>query len=71
MQKVKLFKGTENELESLEGDINAWIASSGFQVLTVSGNIAPQTHGGGGQLHDSFPSSDVLIIVTYEDAGHG
>ena len=69
MQQVKLFKGIVNELELLEHDINEWLATSGSRVISMTGNIAPQTHTGETGL-GTFPSSDVLVVVMYE-ASHG
>ena len=65
VRQVKIFKSIESELWSLEDEINAWIKESGAKVVSVSGNIAPQSSGGGaGQ--GTFSASDVLIIVTYD-----
>ena len=64
MQKIKLFKSIENELENLEQEVNDWLASTGNRLVSVCGNIAPQTHSG--DTLGTFPSSDVLIIVVYE-----
>ncbi|MAR11096.1 MAG: hypothetical protein CL681_14210 [Blastopirellula sp.] len=67
MQKVKLFKSIESELVALESEINAWIESSGAKIVSLTGNIAPQTSGShGGTAIGSFSSSDVLIVVVYE-----
>lgn len=71
MQQVKLFKGVENEVGSLEKEINDWISRSGAKVVSLTGNIAPQsvkpdTTGGLGK--SSFAPSDVLVIVLYETA---
>ena len=63
MQQVKIFKGVENELVSLEQDINHWAAESKAKIISIMGNIAPQTHRD--QSH-AFGSSDVLIVVLYE-----
>lgn len=65
MQKVKLFKSIESDLEDLERNINNWIQSSGAKVISVTGNIAPQSlHPGGGL--NTFASSDLFVIVVYE-----
>lgn len=70
MQQVKLFKGIEAEVDRLEKEVNTWIRQSGARVISISGNIAPQSGkansqtgalGGGGLI-----PSDVLIIVLYE-----
>lgn len=65
MQKVKLFKSIESDLEDLEKSINEWIEKSGARLISVNGNIAPQSPGTGGGLH-SFASSDLFVIVVYE-----
>lgn len=67
MRKVKLFKSVVNELENLEHEINHWLESSGNQLISISGNIAPQTLSGGNSL-EHFPTSDLFIIVTYEES---
>lgn len=67
MQQVKLFKSIESELVTLESDINAWIQSSGAKIVSITGNIAPQSgasSSGGGM--GSFSASDVLVVVVYE-----
>lgn len=66
MQKIKLFKGVESEMEDLEKDVNRWIESAGVKVISVVGNIAPQTRDPNSL--ESFPVSDILVIVTYEAA---
>ncbi|MCH7688984.1 MAG: hypothetical protein IH899_20295 [Planctomycetes bacterium] len=67
MQQVKLFKSVEAEISELETEVNNWIRESGVRVVSIQGNIAPQT------VSDSkagttgrFSPSDVLIVVTYE-----
>ncbi len=72
MQQVKLFKGLENELGALENEVNGWLRRSRARVISMSGNIAPQTHnlevGGAGLSRTAFGASDVLLIVLYEAA---
>ena len=68
MQQVKIFKSVENELNTLEAEMNAWIASSGARIISISGNIAPQS--AGALESKSFGASDVLIIVLYEEGKH-
>ncbi len=65
MRQLKIFKSIESELWNMEKEINTWIQETGAQVVSVTGNIAPQT--GGGSSH-GFASSDVLVIVVYEPA---
>ena len=62
MKQVKLFKTVENEIWSLEKEINDWIYESGATIVSVTGNIAPQTRGSA----DSFSASDVLVVVLFE-----
>ena len=64
MRQIRIFKSIESELWNLEDEINTWIKESGAKVLSVTGNIAPQSSGpvtGG-----TFSASDVLVIITYE-----
>lgn len=70
MQQVKIFKGLENEVASMEKQVNAWLAESGARVLQITGNIAPQgrsTDPKAGSISPSpFPASDIMLIVLYE-----
>lgn len=79
MQQIKLFIGREDHTADLENEVNTWIAGQGVNVLSITGNIAPQSilphkeAGAGGQLGGSattrrFAPSDVMILVTYEKA---
>ncbi len=68
MQKVKLFKGLESELAELENEVNRWIEQTQARVISISGNIAPQTRAQSSM--GSFGASDVLIVIHYED-GNG
>ena len=65
MRLVKIFKSIENELWSMEKEINTWVEESGSQIVSVTGNIAPQTGSGNGS---AFAASDILVIVVYEPA---
>jgi hypothetical protein len=67
MQRVKLFKSIESELGSLEKEINEWIAKSNAKVISITGNIAPQT---GHTAIGTFSASDVLVVIMYE-GGNG
>ena len=71
MQRVKLFKGLETEVEVLEQQINAWAESEGVKILQVNGTIATQSYNptakSGGSLQSNVgAASDVLITVLYE-----
>lgn len=69
MQQVKLFKSVEDQIGSLEQEINDWLSRSGARVISITGNIAPQSmkpNSTGGLGKGSFSPSDVLIVVLYE-----
>ncbi len=72
MQQVKLFKGVESEVSVLEAEVNAWIRESGATIISITGNVAPQSNlpdGKGGAIGRSlYPPSDVLLVVLYEPA---
>ncbi len=69
MQQIKIFKGIENDLSSLEGEVNAWLAEAGVDVIHVFGNIAPQSGAAasksGSLSHTEYPPSDILLVVHY------
>lgn len=71
MQQIKIFKGLENDLLSLEAEINAWLVESQAHVTNLFGNIAPQSAtsepaAGGGLTKSNFPPSDVLLVMLYD-----
>ena len=71
MQRVKLFKGLETEVEALEQQINAWVESEGAKIIQVTGNIATQSYNPAAKSGSSLQgnvaaASDVLIVVLYE-----
>jgi hypothetical protein len=71
MQRVKLFKGLETEVEALEQQINAWVESEGAKIIQMTGNIATQSYNPAAKSGSSLQSnvaaaSDVLIVVLYE-----
>jgi hypothetical protein len=69
MQRIKIFKGVENDLAGLEAEVNRWLVESDAQVKTMFGNIAPQTSavgGAAGLSKSDFPPSDVLLVILYE-----
>jgi len=71
MQRVKLFKGLETEVEALEQQINAWAESEGAKIIQVTGNIATQSYNPAAKSGSSLQgnvaaASDVLITVLYE-----
>ena len=71
MQRIKLFKGLETEIEALEQKINAWADGEGVKILQATGNIATQSYNpaakAGGSLQGNVAAaSAVLIPVLYE-----
>lgn len=66
MRQVKFFKSVESELLELENEINSWIADEGVDLVSITGNIAPQTTSGASGGLGTFSASDVLVIVVYE-----
>lgn len=70
MQQVKLFKGIESEVKAMEDEINAWIRKSRAQVISITGNISPQSRRSESDANalgtGGFAPSDVLLVVLYE-----
>lgn len=70
MQQVKLFKSLESDLTALEAEANAWIRQSRAKVISITGNIAPQSAKTGstaeGLSRSQFSPSDVVLIVLYD-----
>ncbi len=73
MQQVKIFKGLESDLPAMEEEVNAWLRESGARVVSITGNMAPQTvtseTRGASVGRSYYPASDVILIVLYETAG--
>jgi len=71
MQQIKLFTGTEEQTEELETQVNDWIQNNTIKVISITGNISPQSPQPGGDdtptlSKSRFSASDILIVVTYE-----
>lgn len=70
MQQIKIFKGIENDLATLEADVNRWLRESKVPVANIIGNMAPQTLARNvkteGLSSGEYSPSDVLLIVLYE-----
>ncbi len=64
VQQVKIFECRENEVGDLEAEINKWLAETGANVISITGNIAPQSP----VSHPKSVASpsDVLLVVLYE-----
>jgi len=66
MQQIKIFKTIEADITATEKEINAWMRDSGARILSITGNISPQSGNPGGKGSGYIPS-DVLLIVLYEE----
>ena len=66
MQQVKIFECLETEISSLESEINEWLRETGAQVISMTGNIAPQSVTSHPRAKPA--PSDVLLVVLYEIA---
>lgn len=66
MRLIKIFVTREDKTEELEDKVNAWVEATGAEIVSVTGNVAPQS-----QI--SYPGkmpapSDVLMVIVYEPA---
>ncbi len=71
MHQIKLFKGIESEIPTLERDVNAWLRDSGAKVVQIFGNMSPQTAIADAhetKLGRAYTPSDVFLAVLYEAA---
>ena len=72
MQQVKIFKSLESDVRTLEKEVNEWIRQSGARIVSITGNIAPQSESPGstarGIGQSCYPPSDVVLVVLYEVA---
>lgn len=76
MQQVKIFHDTEDRVDVLEQEVNAWLRESKARIVQITGNIAPQAlleteqltrvQGAAPNTKRRFAPSDVLLIVVYE-----
>ncbi len=67
MHQIKIFKGSEGEIEELETSMNTWLSESSARVVNIFGNIAPQSpRGERGNLGSGFAHSDLFLAVVYE-----
>jgi hypothetical protein len=70
MHQIKIFKGLENDLTQLEGEVNRWLAQSKVDVVQMFGNLAPQSNSAaavqGGLSSGGMAPSDVLLVVLYD-----
>lgn len=78
MQQIKIFIGREDHTQELEDEVNSWIVSSGVEVLSIAGNLSPQTvlpdkmgksmGDAGSASGRRFGASDIMVMVTYSKA---
>ena len=71
MLQIKTFIGREDHTSELDDAVNTWIAESGAKVVSITGNIAPQSILPGkdspsGTPGRRFAPSDLFVLVTYE-----
>ena len=67
VRQVRLFKRLESDINALQEEINGFLREPGVRLVSVSGNIAPQSETDGKRLGgDGYTPSDVLVIVVYE-----
>ena len=69
MHQVKIFKGQESNLGSLEKEVNTWLAESKVRVVQMFGNMAPlsgERNEGNSLSAYPYVASDVLFVVLYE-----
>lgn len=75
MQQVRLFTGTEDQIGSMERSVNDWLRTSNARVISVFGNMSPQSvmpssENKGSLSHDGvsrrFAPSDVFMCVVYD-----
>ena len=65
MQRVKLFKGLEDDVEFLEKKVNEWAESEGVKILQIS-SYNPSAKTGSSLQTNVTASSDILVTVLYE-----
>jgi hypothetical protein len=76
MPQIKIFMGLEDDTDSLEQEVNAWLAQSGAKVVHMQSNIAPQAIlpsaeptrllGAGAGQQRRFAPSDIMVTILYE-----
>ena len=70
MHQIKMFKGLESDLAAFENQVNKWLAESKVKVVSIFGNLAPQTVALDQSLStiskSTFLPSDIWLVITYE-----
>ncbi|CAG0950590.1 hypothetical protein PHYC_00179 [Phycisphaerales bacterium] len=76
MQQIKLFSGSEDQMGSVERDVNDWLRASGARIVNIFGNMSPQSVLSGESRQKvsmesgsrRFAPSDVFVCIVYEKA---
>ena len=75
MQQVRLFTGSEDQVGTMERSVNDWLRTSNARVISVFGNMSPQSvmpigegkttlsHEGGSRR---FAPSDIFRCIVYD-----
>lgn len=70
MHQIKMFKGLESDMGALELQVNKWLAESKVKVVSMFGNLAPQTVAFDQSVtsisKSSFCPSDMWVVIIYE-----
>lgn len=76
MHQVKIFSGHEGQTQTLEREVNDWLAASKAKVLQIFGNMAAPAvlAGESGRMIPGavssgtrrFAESDIMLVVLYE-----
>ena len=64
MQQVRIFEVLETNLQELEDEINTWLRETGVKIISITGNVAPQSQTSQPKARPA--PSDVLLVVLYE-----
>jgi hypothetical protein len=69
MHQVKIFRGLESDIASLEKQVNAWLAEAHVKVVNMFGNMSPQSPSPTSSAAISgsaFSPSDIFLVILYE-----
>ncbi len=69
MHQVKIFRGQESNLPTLEKEVNTWLAETNARVVQIFGNLAPLSgnrNEGNSLAAYPYVASDVFMVILYE-----
>ncbi|HEV3165960.1 MAG TPA: hypothetical protein VGZ22_18165 [Isosphaeraceae bacterium] len=66
MQQIKIFKSLEYDVDAMEKQVNEWLAASKARVISMSGNIAPQSGSEASNTASGMNPSDLVLFLLYE-----